>query len=290
MLKVIGKMDIAIASGKGGTGKTTLSVSLTLSLQALTNKKVRLLDCDVEEPNSHLFLSVKSKTIEDGWVESCEFDAEKCTGCNKCVEACRFNAIAIVKKKPIFFSDLCHGCGGCVLACKFDVIKSVNRKIGKIVTKEGNNVILRYGVLNIGEIASPPLIKQVQISDPEIGLTIIDSPPGTSCSMVTSVEKADFVILIAESTAFGLNDLEIAVETVKGLHKSFGVVINRDGAGDDRVEQYCKKESIEILARIPDSLNVAKHYSNGKIAWGIDKEFTSNIDGLATKIIKRFSL
>lgn len=283
-------MDIAIASGKGGTGKTTLSVALTMSLQALLNKKVRLLDCDVEEPNSHLFLNMKSEKIEDGWARSCEFDSSKCTGCNKCVEACRFNAIAIVNKKPIFFSDLCHGCGGCALACKFDVIKNVKRKVGKIITKEDDRIVLRYGVLNVGEIVAPPLIKQVQKNDPEIDLTIIDSPPGASCPTVASVEKADFVILIAESTAFGLNDLTIAVDTVKELKIPFGVVINRDGSGDDRVEKYCNSESIEILARIPDSLDVAKYYSNGQIAWGKDEKFTISIDGLANKLIQRFSL
>ena len=145
-------------------------------------------------------------------------------------------------------------------------------------------------MLNVGEIMAPPLIKQVQKSDSEVYLNIIDSPPGTSCSMVTSVEKTDFVILIAESTAFGLNDLTIAVDTVKELKKPFGVVINRDGAGDDRVEKYCNSESIEILARIPDSLDVAKYYSNGQVAWRKDEKFTASIDGLANKIIQRFSL
>ena len=283
-------MNIAIASGKGGTGKTTLSVSLTLALVALTNKKVQLLDCDVEEPNSHIFLLMKTLTKTDGWIRSCEFDTEKCTGCEACVRACRFNAIAVINKKPMFFHDLCHGCDGCILACPNGAIKAINRKIGTIFTGQDGLLTLRYGLLNIGEIMAPALIKQVQNEGPDAFLTIIDSPPGTSCPMVTSVEKSDFVILIAESTAFGLNDLVIAVETVRGLKKSFGVVINRDGVGDDRVEKYCKKESIEILARIPDSMKVAKYYSKGETAWHRDAEFTDSINQLAKNLIQRFSL
>ena len=284
-------MRIAIASGKGGTGKTTLSVSLSLDLAKTLNRSVVLYDCDVEEPNSHLFLSLNNAFEKEGNVDSSSFDESHCTGCEKCVEACRFNAIAVVNKKPIFFPELCHGCGGCILACPEKVISDMKRPIGQVITgnsEKDANVTLRYGLLNIGEAMAPPLIKEVLDYSVEDAIEIIDSPPGTSCPMVNAVESSDFAILISESTPFGLNDLKIAVETVRLLKIPFGVVINRWGAGDSRVEEYCKKESIDILTRIPDSLEVAKLYSSGETAWMKVDSFTDAVHTLSNTIVSRY--
>jgi MinD superfamily P-loop ATPase len=284
-------MKIAIASGKGGTGKTTVTVSLSLAIHELTKKPVIVLDCDVEEPNVHIFFSVQDETKEKAYLKSCSFDLEKCTGCGHCAQVCRFNAIAVVQKKPIFFSDLCHGCGGCILICEEKAISSHSREIGTVVSgacKDYPYIHLRYGLLNVGEIMSPPLIEAVLKTSNDNRITLIDAPPGTSCPMVHTVEAADFVVLVAEPTAFGLNDLTIAVETLRLLLTPFAVIINRDGIGDDRVEQYCHKENIPILTKIPHSRTVAHLYSKGENAWGRETEFTESIMKAGRILVERF--
>lgn len=284
-------MRIAVASGKGGTGKTTVTVSLSLAIHELTKKPITVLDCDVEEPNVHIFLNPQNKTIEKSYLQSCSFDLDKCIGCGRCAQACRFNAIAVVKKRPIFFSDLCHGCGGCILICEENAISPHPREVGIVVSGDCDDypyVHLRYGLLNVGEMMSPPLIEAVLKTNSDNQITLIDAPPGTSCPMVNTVKATDFVVLVAEPTAFGLNDLTIAVETLRLLHTPFSVIINQDGIGDDRVEKYCHKESIPILTKIPHSRTVAQMYSRGENAWGREPEFTESITKAARILVERF--
>ena len=257
-------MIISIASGKGGTGKTTIATSLAFYL-SINGANVVFLDCDVEEPNSALFLKPgidKSQTVD---IPVPAVDFKKCTYCGKCAEVCAYHAIAVAKKTVLVFTELCHGCGGCALFCPEGAISEVGRDIG--VVEEGDAFGIRFiqGRLSIGEPMAVTLIREVKRCGIEgsDGVIIIDVPPGTSCPVIESIKGSDFVILVTEPTPFGLNDLRLAVETVKKLDIDFGVVINRSDIGDKEVEDYCKDENIPILAEIPYSRDIAVLYSYG---------------------------
>lgn len=252
-------MRLAIASGKGGTGKTTLTVALALAAA----RPVRLLDCDVEEPNAHLFFKTAPHEIEAVNLLVPHVDSAKCTACGQCAEICRFNAIATLKDRALIFKELCHGCGGCALVCPSAAISERPFKIGKLAELREGQVHLIKGELNVGLPLAPPIIRALLAKAEHQGLTILDCPPGTSCNMVAATRSADFVILITEPTPFGLHDLSLAVDTVRELGLDFGVVINRCDAGDSRVEDYCRREGIEVLLRIPDRRQVAEAYSRG---------------------------
>ena len=254
-------MIIAIASGKGGTGKTSVSVSLAKAL-AESNYKVTLLDCDVEEPNSHLLLECSRISEADFSVMIPKLDISRCTGCGKCAEICQFNCIAVVKSRAVIFSDLCHSCGGCSLVCPEKCISEIESKTGVITKYSSGKLNLVQGVLDIGKAMSPPLIREVK-KNTDSEIVIIDCPPGTSCPMVTAVGGADYVILVTEPTPFGLHDMTLAVETLRKMKMSFGVIINRSDSGDDRVEKYCADENIEITMCIKESIDAARAYSKG---------------------------
>jgi len=251
-------MVISVASGKGGTGKTTVAVSLALSLGAC-----QFLDCDVEEPNASLFLkpSITGKTsvsVPEPWV-----DESKCSHCGKCAEICAFHAIAVFEKSVLLFPQLCHGCGGCMLVCTEKAIAEGKRHIGVIEEGMSSSIIFAQGVLNIGEHMATPIIKEMKSLIRKDMDVIIDSPPGTSCPVIESMKGSDFVCLVTEPTPFGLNDLKLAVETVRELGIPFGVIINCDGIGDDGVKKYCQGENIPLLLSIPWSRRVAEAYSMG---------------------------
>ncbi len=268
-------MQIAVASGKGGTGKTTVAVALAL----VAPGQVQLLDCDVEEPNAGIFLfktqnGAQTQTSEEEiTIPIPVVDEEKCTGCGSCKTACKFNAIILLKKQVMIFPDLCHSCGACVMACPENALSELPQPIGQV--RESVNGALRFiqGELKIGFAMSPPLIRAVKNrAKTEMGtakptlpetLTLIDCPPGTSCPMVTSVRGSDFVVLVTEPTPFGLHDLKLAVATIRKMELSFGVVVNRSDVGDNRVTDWCGKEGISVLASIPDDRKVAVAYSNG---------------------------
>jgi MinD superfamily P-loop ATPase len=272
-------MRIAIASGKGGTGKTTIAVSLALSAPG----RVQLLDCDVEEPNAALFLALRDVRECAITVPVPVIDEAKCTACGACAKFCEFNAIVHVGTTVMVFPELCHSCGGCALVCPVTAIHEEPSAIGTLtegeVPRDGLPAIDFYqGLLTIGKAMSPPVIRAVKDcavkdlavkgraegSDGTDVLTIIDAPPGTSCPMGTAVTGVDYVILVTEPTPFGLHDLDLAMKTVRKMGIPFGVIINRSDSGDDRVVSYCVKESIRILMLIPEDRRIAEGYSEGK--------------------------
>ena len=278
-------MIISIASGKGGTGKTTVAVNLALSID-----NVQLLDCDVEEPNAHIFLKPKIDKQEKAYIPVPEIDESKCIYCANCAKACVYHAIAILPSKEkkkgttLVFANLCHGCGACSALCPENAIKEVNREIGIVEQGSSNGIDFVHGRLNIGEAMSPPLIRQVKRHIDSQKTVIIDAPPGTSCPVVTSVKGSDFCILVTEPTPFGLNDLTLAVEVLRKLEIPFGVVVNRSDLGDDKTDRYCKKEKIPILMRIPFKKEIAVAYSKGEPIVEAFPEYKKAFKGLFEEI------
>ncbi len=251
-------MIISIASGKGGTGKTTVATNLALSIG-----KCQLLDCDVEEPNAHIFLNPQMMESRSVGLPVPQVDLEKCTYCGKCGEVCQFSAIAVIKENVLTFPELCHGCGACSLLCPADAITEVERKIGTLEIGQSDGIRFIHGILEISEAMSPPLIRAVKDAAFSNSTTIVDVPPGTSCPVIEAVRGSDFCLLVTEPTPFGLNDLILAVEMLRILRIPFGVAINRADVGDDRVDDYCSREDIPVLMRIPMDRDLAVAYSNG---------------------------
>jgi len=262
-------MIIAIASGKGGTGKTTVATNLA----AVTGNNTRLIDCDVEEPNSHIFLKPEIMSSEKISVPVPEVDENKCDYCGECGRICEFSAIVSLKDSILTFPDLCHGCGGCALVCPEKAITEINREVGVLERGKSGKIDFVHGRLRIGEAMSPPLIRAVKKHINPDGITIIDAPPGTSCPVIESIKNSDYVILVTEPTPFGLNDLELAVGMTRELGIRFGVVINRASIGDRRVDNYCLQENIKILLKIPDERKIAETYSRGELAVHAFPEF-----------------
>ncbi len=252
-------MRIAVASGKGGTGKTTVTVNLALAV----DESIDVLDCDVEEPNCAIFLGAEFEEKKPCHIQIPQVDADACNACGKCSKFCEFGAIVCMNTTPLIFPELCHGCGGCKLVCPRGAIEEVPHEIG--VIQEGRNAHIRFvqGLLHVGEPMAPPLIRAVKNEASSDRTVIIDAPPGTACPMVATVLDCDYTILVTEPTPFGLNDLTLAVETVRRLGVPFGVVINRADGGDDRVERYCEDEKIHVLLRVPDDRRIAEAYSRG---------------------------
>ncbi|MEA1904949.1 MAG: ATP-binding protein, partial [Candidatus Hadarchaeota archaeon] len=250
-------MNIGVASGKGGTGKTTVAVNLALSLG-----NVQLLDCDVEEPDCQYFLDLNLE--DDGVVKSFlpVIDDEKCDLCGECAELCHWNAIAVTPQKAMVFPELCRGCGLCALACPQNAIVEKEKTIGKIQKGDGE-IEFYQGNLNTGEILSPLLIRAVKSKADENKIVIIDAPPGNACSAVAAVDDTDFCLLVTEPTPFGLHDLKYSVRMVNEMNIPHAVIVNRAGIGDDRVERYCEKEGIPILMFIPNRREIARLYSQG---------------------------
>ena len=263
-------MKIVIASGKGGTGKTTVAVNLALTASHAKSASdgVALVDCDVEEPNCNIFLKAKLEPVREVTKPIPVFDMDKCTRCGKCAEFCRFHAIAVVGEQHLFFGDLCHGCGGCKIVCPENAIEETGKRLGLIERGTSNGVTLLQGTLDVGQPTGVPIIRELKKMADPAGLTILDAPPGTSCPVVETMRGADRCILVTEQTPFGLGDLKIAIEVVRGLKIPFGIVINRDGLGDRSVEEHCAKERIPVLARIPNDRRIATLYSNGKTLVG----------------------
>lgn len=252
-------MKIAIASGKGGTGKTTVSLNLALSLS-----DVQLFDCDVEEPNCNLFLGFDLEKVEDVVCPVPVINQEKCSICRQCSDFCRYNALAALPDRVLFFPSLCHGCGGCAVLCSEKAIRESQRSLGVIEKAKGESFPEFYrGLLNIGETMTSSVIKTLKKYIDDRKTAILDAPPGTACPVIASIGDVDYCVLVTESTPFGFHDLRLAVDVVRSLKVPFGVIINRWGLGDSRVEEYCKAEGIPILLKIPNDLKIAELYSRG---------------------------
>jgi MinD superfamily P-loop ATPase len=253
-------MKLAVASGKGGTGKTTVAVNLAL----VAGRPVLLADCDVEEPNDHLFFAGLDwqQRIVTSPVPA--VDESRCDGCGLCSRFCQYNAIVSFGVAPYVSPELCHGCGGCSLVCPHQAITEVQRRIGVVEMSRAGAVALVQGRLDVGSALAPPLIRAVKRETAGTEFAILDAPPGTSCPVISALRGVDYALLVTEPTPFGLNDLELAVGAVRELGLPHGVVINRADIGDDRVNAYCRKSGIAVLAEIPDDRRIAEAYSRGE--------------------------
>ncbi|MBN1353171.1 MAG: ATP-binding protein [Candidatus Omnitrophica bacterium] len=290
-------MIISVASGKGGTGKTTIAVNMALSIDG----GVQFLDCDAEEPNAHIFLKPVIKQSKKVFIPVPEIDEKKCTYCGRCRQVCAYNAIAVIKGTGgkrgsiLVFSNLCHGCGSCSYFCPEGAIKEVNKEIGEV--EIGSSTALTtstvgfmqfiHGRLNIGEAMAPPVIRQIKKYINPTRTVIIDAPPGTSCPVVEAIKGSDFCVLVTEPTPFGLNDLVLAVEVLRKLAVPFGVVINRSDLGNKKTDEYCESENIPILMRLPFKKEIAMAYSKGepivKVFPEYRKDFRQLFDAIKEK-------
>jgi MinD superfamily P-loop ATPase len=254
-------MIISVASGKGGTGKTTIATSLA----AVLGSRAQLLDCDVEEPNCHILMKPVLQTCESITVPVPIVDMDKCTLCGKCGEVCRFSAIVVIGDQVLTFPEMCHGCGGCALLCPERAISDGSRELGVRETGFAGPVEFVQGCLRIGEAMSPPLIRAVKEKINPHKVAILDAPPGASCPVINTVAGSDFIIMVTEPTPFGLHDLSIAVEAISHLAIPLGVVLNRSDVGDKEVQQYCAQRGIPLLAEIPHDRLIAEGYSRGHL-------------------------
>ncbi|MEE0249363.1 ATP-binding protein [Peptacetobacter hiranonis] len=268
-------MNIAVLSGKGGTGKTLLSVNM-----AAASESAIYIDCDVEEPNGYLFFKPEAIVEENVSVKIPEVNKELCSGCRKCVDFCKFNALAFIKKAPIVFGDICHSCGGCSLLCPENAITEKDKVIGKIEKGKSQGIDVYTGILNTGEVSGVPIIDKLleenrkSSSNGEVSnniernekLSIIDCPPGSACIVMESIKDADFCVLVAEPTAFGAHNLEMVYELVSLFGKPFGVVLNKCLDGENPSEEFCKEKGIKILGRVPFEKELGELNSNAKIA------------------------
>lgn len=259
-----GTLTIAVAAGKGGTGKTLVATSLAIALDARYPGCVQIIDCDVEEPNAHLLMQPDLPTQAPVEVLVPEVDLDTCTRCGACARACQFSAIAVIRQAVLTFHDLCAGCGACAYVCPVDAITEVKRRVGTVQTGHSNAIDFVTGTLNVGDQRATPVTKAVKDRIREDLITILDAPPGTACPMQETVEGSDYCILVTEPTPFGLSNLQDAVETCRRIGVSCGVIINRDGSGNDGVERYCAQEGIEVLLRVPQDRRIAEAYSRGE--------------------------
>jgi MinD superfamily P-loop ATPase len=280
---------IAVASGKGGTGKTTVAVNLALALG-----DVQFIDCDVEEPNAHLFLKpiLTEKTPARSMVP--EIIEERCAYCGKCAEVCAFNCIAVIppnagmKGGVLVFPNLCHSCGACSLLCPEGAIREAHREIGVVEAGQTGAIRFAHGRLHVGEAMSPPLIRQVKKHVDRTRTTIIDAPPGTSCPVINALEGSDYCLLVTEPTPFGLNDLVLAVEVLKVMGIPHGLVINRCDIGDEGVETYARDNGIPVLMRIPFNRAIAELYSRGLNIVEAEETYAGKFRGLYEAIRKHY--
>ncbi len=270
-------MKIAVLSGKGGTGKTTVSASLAMSLPSC-----QYIDCDVEEPNGAIFLTPELTESVPVKVLIPEADMSKCNACGRCAKVCQFNAIAVVKSKVLVFPEICHHCGACVIACPNDAIREVERVIGVVETNEDHTFL--QGKLNVGEPIGMPIIRELKKRIKKDMTAIIDCPPGASCTVVNSIEGCDYCVLVTEPTPFGFHDLKIAVKLVKKMGLHFGVVLNKASDNSRLIHEFCESEEIKLLMEIPFSQDIARNYSRGILPVQTNNSWKVKFEELFKKI------
>lgn len=257
-------MKIAVASGKGGTGKTTIATGLATVL-ASTGTPTTYADCDVEEPNGHLFLKPEIRDTHPATLTYPAVNNDLCVSCGKCQKICRYKAIILISDKPLVFPEMCHACSGCMLVCPTGAITESEREIGVIETGTSGGIGFIHGRLSVGQILSPPLIREVKHHIRDEETVIFDCPPGTSCPVITALRGTDYIVLVTEPTPFGLNDLKLAADAARELRTPFGVFINRCDIGTRDTEKYCERNAIPVLGRIPDDRMIAESYSRGEL-------------------------
>ncbi|NLM06012.1 MAG: 4Fe-4S binding protein [Tissierellia bacterium] len=262
-------MKIAVLSGKGGAGKTLVSVNL-----AYVAGETTYIDCDVEEPNGHLFFQPREVHKKNITVKIPKIHKDLCNSCKKCVDFCKFNALAFVKDKPLVFDEICHSCGGCLLVCPQKAITEEEKVIGRIEKGKSGDVEVFTGILNTGEPVGVPIINALlKEGESNKEMTIIDCPPGSSCSVMESIEGADYCILVAEPTIFGTHNLKMVYELVKLFNKAFGVVLNKSTGGENPAEKFCLENDINIIGEIPYDNHLGSLNSDGKIVAKEDKKY-----------------
>lgn len=272
-------MIVSIASGKGGTGKTSVAVNMALSID-----RVQLLDCDVEEPNAFLLLHPEMHKKENVYTSIPKVDITLCNFCCECTKFCQFNAIFVASEKILVFPELCHNCGGCALVCPTNAITWEKHKIGTLNFGSTDGIELVYGELEVSKPLAVPIIKAVKKQINTEKNVLLDCPPGTSCPFIETVSGSDFCLLVTEPTPFGLHDLKIAIEVLKKIRTPLGVIVNRAGIGDKKVYEYCAKENIPILMEIPYERTIAELYSKG-VPFSLEMpEWTSKFQILYNKI------
>jgi len=280
-------LRVAVASGKGGTGKTTVSTSLALSF---ASEPPLFLDCDVEAPDAHLFLKPTFERRQEVGILIPQVDEARCAHCGRCAEVCQYHAIAVLGEKALVFPQLCHGCGSCALVCPEKAITETLAVIGVLESgPAAAGVHFARGVLNVGEPMATPVIRQLkQWAAPQPGqAVIIDASPGTSCPVVESARGVDFLLLVTEPTPFGLHDLRLAAQVGRALNLPIGVVINRDGIGDNGVAEFCAAEGLPILLRIPFDRAIAAGIARGRPLVEICPEYTARFQELWAWIVEQ---
>ncbi len=281
-------MNIVVASGKGGTGKTTISTNLAY-IAAQHGMEVLYADCDVEEPNGHIFLNPAIHNSAYVSIPIPEVDPTLCNLCGQCESICQFNAITLVGEDVLIFPDLCHSCGGCFLVCPTYAIKENFHAIGQIRFGDSQGIQFIDGSLHIGKVRCTPIIEKIKTFIDKKQFSLLDAPPGTACPLVETIRDCDYAILVTEPTPFGLNDLQLAVETLRVFDIPFGVIINRSLHEFSNVHQYCMLQHIEILGDIPYDQTIAEYYSEGKLAVPENMEYYTLFDHLFETIINRCS-
>ena len=276
-------MRLCIASGKGGTGKTTVATNLA-QVAGRLGRSVAYVDCDVEDPNGHLYVRPEIERIEPVTRPIPLIDRELCSGCGDCVELCQYNALAYLADQVLLFADLCHSCGGCRLVCPTGAISESRTEIGQLERGAAEEIAFLNGRLKIGEAKSPPLIRAVREAAPRAELVIVDAPPGTSCPVVESLRGADLVLLVTEPTPFGLHDLKLAVDVVRQLERPFALVVNRSAPSETPTLDYCREEGIDVLGKIPDDRAIAEAYSRGELACEVSGEYRVLFENLLAEV------